>query len=94
MILSRRLLPPGRYDVAYQLVAPHAGGTDSALTVGVQQNTTGLTGIGCDPTGTNPPAGVASGTLLSSTHCFRGVGPLPRLQARPPAIRRGKMNQR
>ena len=58
---------PGRYDVAYQLVAPHAGGTDSALTVGVQQNTTNFTQIGCDPTGTNPPAGVASGAYFIYT---------------------------
>jgi hypothetical protein len=55
---------PGRYDVAYQLVTSHAGGTDSALTVGVQQNTTNFTEVGCDPTGTNPPAGVASGAYF------------------------------
>src|SRR5438270_5861900 len=32
----------GRFDVYYNLVTSHTGGTDSALTVGVQQNTTNL----------------------------------------------------
>ena len=58
--------PPstGQFDVAYQLVTSHTGGTDSALTVGVQQNTTNFTQVGCDPTGTNPPPGVASGAYF------------------------------
>src|SRR5213076_1755238 len=54
----------GRFDVYYNLVTSHAGGTDSALTVGVQQNTTHFTQVGCDPTGTNPPAGVATGAYF------------------------------
>ena len=70
---------PGRYDVAYQLVAPHTGGTDSALTVGVQQNTTNFTQVGCDPTGTNPPAGVASGAyfIYTLTTCGTPTTPTP-----------------
>ena len=46
-------MPPsaGRYDVAYQLVTSHVGGTDSSLTVGVQQNPTSFTEVGCDPIG-------------------------------------------
>ena len=64
VILYQTPPSPGRYDVAYQLVTSHAGGTDSALTVGVQQNTTNFTEVGCDPTGTNPPAGVASGAYF------------------------------
>ena len=42
----------GRFDVYYNLVTSHAGGTDSALTVGVQQNGTNLTQVGCDASGT------------------------------------------
>src|SRR5205823_2381772 len=37
------------------------------LTVGVQQNTTNFTQVGCDATGTNPPAGVASGAYFIYT---------------------------
>jgi hypothetical protein len=55
---------PGAFDVAYQLVTDHPGGTDSALTVGVQQNTTNFTEVGCDPTGTNPPPSVVSGAYF------------------------------
>ena len=57
----------GRFDVYYNLVTSHAGGTDSALTVGVQQNTTNFTQVGCDATGTNPPAGVATGAYFIYT---------------------------
>src|SRR5437016_1168013 len=58
---------PGRYDVAYQRVGRHTGGTDSALTVGVQQNRTNFTQVGCDPSGTNPPNGVVSGAYFIYT---------------------------
>jgi len=57
----------GRFDVYYNLVTSHTGGTDSALTVGVQQNTTNFTQVGCDPTGTNPPAGVTTGAYFIYT---------------------------
>src|SRR5437762_2654307 len=37
----------GRFDVSYNLVSSHSGGTDSALTVGVQKdNTTNFTQVG------------------------------------------------
>ena len=58
---------PGRYDVAYQLVTSHMGGTPNALTVGVQQNTSNFTEVGCDPSGTNPPNGVVSGAYFIYT---------------------------
>ena len=65
--------PPseGRFDVAYQLVTSHAGGSLSSLTVGVQQNPTSFTELGCDPIGANPPGGVTSGAyfIYTLTEC-------------------------
>src|SRR5205807_1178992 len=57
----------GRFDVSYNLVSSHSGGTDSALTVGVQKDTTNFTQVGCDPTGANPPAAVATGAYFIYT---------------------------
>src|SRR6185503_19710388 len=51
----------------YDSVTSHMGGTPNALTVGVQQNTSNFTEVGCDPSGTNPPEGVASGAYFIYT---------------------------
>src|SRR5205085_9635075 len=67
----------GRFDVYYNLVTSHTGGTDSALTVGVQQNTTNFTQVGCDPTGTNPPAGVTTGAYFIYTLACPTPTPTP-----------------
>src|SRR5438874_1759088 len=82
----------GTFDVSYNMVSSHTNGTDSALTVGVQKdNTTNFTEVGCDPTGTNPPAGVTAGarfiytlgTCLSPTPTPT-ASPTPTATAPPP----------
>src|SRR5438094_4678942 len=67
----------GRFDVSYNLVSSHSGGTDSALTVGVQKDTTNFTQVGCDPTGTNPPAGVTTGAYFIYTLACPTPTPTP-----------------
>ncbi|MGI8586489.1 MAG: kelch repeat-containing protein, partial [Chloroflexia bacterium] len=55
-----------RFDVVYGLITALGSANDSALTVGVQKNTTVFTQVGCDPTGgTAPP--VATGQLYTYT---------------------------
>src|SRR5207247_4339477 len=54
------------FDVIYGTIVPIGAANDSALTVGVQQNTTLFTSVGCDPTGGQSPF-VSSGQLYHYT---------------------------
>ena len=54
------------FDVIYGTIAPIGAANDSALTVGVQKNTTVFTSVGCDSTGGQAPP-VSSGQLYHYT---------------------------
>src|SRR5206468_7853751 len=66
-----------RFDAVYGSITSHTGGTDSALTVGVQKNTTVFTEVGCDATGTNPPPGVVTGAVFTYNYGITCPSPTP-----------------